>query len=382
MIKKITKEEIKKLINVEPQTCVSIFMPTMKAGPEQRQKHVLFKNLIDKAVHQLVTAGVPLIEAEKLLFPAKQILKDESFWKDQSESLVVYQSNDLFAIYSLNFSVQEEVIVGKHFYIKPLLPLFIDSDFYLLVLSKNQIRMFNCNSFNYKEIKLKGVPKSLEEAIRFNDPERVLQFHTNTPRTPGARAAAIFHGHGVGIDDEKDDLLEYFRQIDRGLHPLLKDKKAPLILAAVDYFHPLYKKMNTYPYLFEIGLFGNMESLNDRELYIKAKNAIKSDLKKQMSHAVERFNELEGTHRVSKDIQTIMEGAKAGKISDLFLQSGSVWWGKINGEAAELISHDSAEPGDEEILNLAAIYTIRNRGNVILIEKDGSRPAAFALFRY
>lgn len=382
MIKKITKEEIKKLINVESQTCVSIFMPIMKAGPEQRQNHVRFKNLIVNAMDQLSASNVPLTEAEKILAPAKQILKDESFWKVQSESFVAYQSNNLFTLYSLDFPVQEQVIVGKHFYIKPLLPLFTDSDFYLMALSKNQVRMFSCNSFNYKEIILKGIPKSLEEASQFNDPERVLQFHTNTPRTPGARAAAIFHGHGVGIDDEKDDLLEYFRQIDRCLHQLLRDKKVPLILAAVDYFHPLYMKMNTYPYLLETGLHGNMEFINDRELYLKARNAIKSNLQNRTLHAVERFEALEGTNKISKNIQEIMDGAKAGKIWNLFLQAGTEWWAKVNTETGELISHDSAEGGDEEILNLAAIYTIRNRGNVILIEKDVSRPAAFALFRY
>jgi hypothetical protein len=81
-------------------------------------------------------------------------------------------------------------------------------------------------------------------------------------------------------------------------------------------------------------------------------------------------------------MQTIIESAVLGRVSNLFLQSDIEWWGKINAETNELISHDSEEPGDEEISNLAAIYTIQNRGDVFLIDKDSSRPEAFAIFRY
>jgi hypothetical protein len=380
MIKQITKEKIKELINKEPQPCVSIFMPVLKAGSQFRQNSIRFKNLVANAMDRLTAAGVSEIDAKNILTPGKQIVNDESFWETQSHSFIAYMSNNFLASYSLDFPIKENVIVGNHFYIKPLLSQ--DFEFYLLALSKNQIKLFCCDAFNYEEIKLASIPKNLKDAMRFNDPERVLQFHTNTPRTPGSRAAAIFHGHGVGIDDEKVDLEEYFRQIDRGLHPILKDKKSPLVLAAVDYYLPIYEKTNTYPYLFEAGIAGNTEFLADGELYQKAKNVLKPYFQKQMLEAISKFDELEGRNRVSQNMQTIIESAVLGRVSNLFLQSDIEWWGKINAETNELISHDSEEPGDEEISNLAAIYTIQNRGDVFLIDKDSSRPEAFAIFRY
>ncbi len=186
----------------------------------------------------------------------------------------------------------------------------------------------------------------------------------------------------MGIDDEKDDLLEYFRQIDRGLHPLLKDKKIPLVLATVDYFHPLYKKMNSYPYLFESVISGNAELLGDRELYYQGREVVKDYLQKPLVKALAEFDELEGTNRVSKNIQEILEAARAGKVWKLFLQQGISWWGTLNIETSEVISHDLPEPGDEEILNLAGTYTIQNKGRVFLMDKNPYRPAAFAVFRY
>jgi hypothetical protein len=41
-----------------------------------------------------------------------------------------------------------------------------------------------------------------------------------------------FHGLGASADDEKGGLLRYFRAIDRGLHEMLREERAPLMLAA------------------------------------------------------------------------------------------------------------------------------------------------------
>lgn len=155
-----------------------------------------------------------------------------------------------------------------------------NNDFSVLALSKNHVRFLHCNGFTYQQVELPGIPKNLHEANRFNDPERVLQSHTQTPRIPGARSAAIFHVHGIGIDDEKDNLIEYFRQIDKGIHSFLRDKITPLVLAAVDYFHPMYKKISSYPHLYEDGISGNVDLLTNQELYTRAREIVTPYLEK------------------------------------------------------------------------------------------------------
>ena len=39
----------------------------------------------------------------------------------------------------------------------------------------------------------------------------------------------------MGVDERKDELLRYFQHIDRGLHALLREETAPLVLAGVEY---------------------------------------------------------------------------------------------------------------------------------------------------
>ena len=61
------------------------------------------------------------------------------------------------------------------------------------------------------------MPKSLAEALQFDDPEQQLQYHTGAPHGVG-RQAAVYHGQGGAKETAKEDILEYFRQIDQGLH--------------------------------------------------------------------------------------------------------------------------------------------------------------------
>jgi len=63
-----------------------------------------------------------------------------------------------------------------------------------------------------KEVELENTPQSLSEAFKYDDPEKQLQFHTRAPAAGGERAA-MFHGHGVGKDDAKDNILRFFHQV-------------------------------------------------------------------------------------------------------------------------------------------------------------------------
>ena len=72
----------------------------------------------------------------------------------------------------------------------------------------------------------------------------------------------MFHGHGIGVDDSKDNILRFFRAVEKGLQsqPVLKQR--PLILAGVEYLHSIYRTVNTYPHLLETGVAGNIEKMS------------------------------------------------------------------------------------------------------------------------
>lgn len=81
------------------------------------------------------------------------------------------------------------------------------------------------------------MPKNLAEALNYDTYKKQLQFYSGTPRTTG-KNGAIFYG--AGIEDAKERIHEYFQLINKGLHDLLREEHAPLILAGVKYLLPIY----------------------------------------------------------------------------------------------------------------------------------------------
>lgn len=72
--------ELKRLSSVAGQWCVSIFLPTHRAGIEVQQDPIRLKNLIREAERQLADAGVRGPETAALLEPARSLLSDSHFW--------------------------------------------------------------------------------------------------------------------------------------------------------------------------------------------------------------------------------------------------------------------------------------------------------------
>jgi len=167
---------------------------------------------------------------------------------------VLFGSPDRFRTYWLPCHFEEQVIVTSHFYLKPLLPFLAgDGRFYLLALSQNDIRLLEGTHYSISEVALpEAVPHSQASAMQYDESTNELRYPSSSSGASvgkGGRRATIFHGQGVGTDNEKMRILRYFQQIDRGLQALLRDETAPLLLAGVAYLFPIYREANTYPHL-------------------------------------------------------------------------------------------------------------------------------------
>lgn len=380
----IQKDNLQKLMGKQKGLCVPIFMPTRQAGPQTRQNPIRFKNLLARAEKQLMAGGLNASEVEKFLDPAQRLLQNTIFWQHQYDGLAVFLTSDKFYHYRLPFNFEKLVVVANRFHIKPLLPLFSGGGrFYILALSQNEVRLLQGTRFSVSEIELEGLPKNIDEALRFDDPEKQLQFHTKTSKRRGKRAA-MFHGHGVGIDESKVNILRYFRQIDEGLHILLKEERAPLVLAGVEYLFPIYKEASTYQYIVEEGIGGNPEELSPEELHTQAWSIVNPLFIKTQREAVAQYKQLAGTKRTSIDLNIIIPAAYHGRIEFLFVAVGVQNWGSFEPKTNEVSLHQKAEPYNEDLLDFSAIHTLLNGGTVFAMEPekvpDGELLAA--VFRY
>lgn len=374
----LTRDEFKALLADTRAPCVSIFMPTHRGGREADP--IRWRVHVGEAEKQLVASGLRAPEAKNLLQPARQLLEDTVFWKHQCDGLAFFLAPQFLRLYRLPASFAELVVVGKRFHIKPLLPLLSgDGRFYILALSQNGVRLLQGTHYSVSEVDLRGVPRNLAEAMRAHDTDEPLTFHSRPVGALGSWGA-IYSGHGVGIDDQKDDLLRYFQQIDRGLHTVLRDEQVPLILAAVDYFLPIYRQANTYSHLLDEGIKGNPDYLSIKELHDKAWAVARSYFREGQSKAMALYAQLAGTGRTTADLEQIVRSADRGEIEVLFLASGRERWGAFDATAGTVAVHDQAEPGDEDLLNLAAVHTLAHGGTIHAVDDKavpgGGRAAA------
>jgi hypothetical protein len=193
--------------------------------------------------------------------------------------------------------------------------------------------------------------------------------------------SSVMHGSGV---EAKENIKRYFRRIDKGLLELVKDERVPLVLAGVDYLHPIYKEVNTYPHLMEDGIGGNPEHLSAKELHAQAWTVIRPYFQKAQQEAVDQHKQLISSGRASKRVRKIIPAACHGRVELSFVVPEFQQWGTFDPSTDELHLHKKEETGDEDLLELTAIQTLLNGGTVYVVEPDkmpDTEPIA-AVLRY
>ena len=224
--------------------------------------------------------------------------------------------------------------------------------------------------------------------MRWDDPERSVQFHTGTQtQASGQNRSAIFHGHGSGGMDEtvyKQKILEFFRMADKGIYSVIGNENIPLILAGVEYLIPIFRKAASYPNIFEKGLDIDTETLNKTELHKKAWEVIEPYFKRDQEKAFNKYEDLVNNHKASDDLKEIVKAAHAKRIESLFINIDENKWGEFNPEKNEVILASNSSKGSRDLLDLAAAYTLLNSGKIYALHTDqmpAENPAA-AVFRY
>ncbi|MDP2932278.1 MAG: hypothetical protein Q8O05_07285 [Chloroflexota bacterium] len=384
-MKIMLRSELKALIDRPAGTSVSIYLPTHKTGPDTKQDMIRLKNLLRQAEEALVGLGLRRPEAIKFLSPVQGLLKDVFFWQRQSDGLAIFVSSDTFRYYRMPFSFAELAVASQQFYIKPLLAVFSgDGRYYVLALSQNQVRLLQCTRDGSRELDLPAaVPKSLAEALKFEEGEgRQFRYHAGAPGV--GKEGLVFHGEGPG-DIMKSGILRYFQQIDRGLRQeVLNDENAPLVLAAVDYLHAIYREANSYQHLFEEGLTGNPEELSPDELRKRAWTLVQPYFARAQAKAVADYHRFVGTGHTTTDVKEIVPKSYQGKVELLFAALNKQIWGTFTPGANGLELHDKPQPGDDDLLDIAAAYTLVHRGTVYAVKPEDmpDKGSLAAVLRY
>jgi hypothetical protein len=195
----------------------------------------------------------------------------------------------------------------------------------------------------------------------------------------------VFHGHGTGIDEHKDNLLRFFRQVDAGIRTtLLRGQRAPLVLAGVEYLFPIYREASSYPHLVHEGIAGNPERLSAETLHRQAWSMLEPRFARAQEEAAARYRQLAGTGKTSTDVALVVPAAHHGRVEMLFTAREAQQWGTYDPEADRVHLLAEGPPGSQDLLDLAVVEALTRGAAVHVVEPPRMpEPAAVAaVFRY
>jgi hypothetical protein len=352
MMDTFTCADLQILLGEREGPCISLYIPTQPGGGAGDQIH--WKHVLRDAEKALSERGVSDRDARRLLAPATKKLDQPDFWRDQTGGLAMFLAPEFERSFRLGQSFAKLAGVGDTFHIVPLLPwLAGDGRFFVLAISQNDVRLLGGSRHGVDRLNVPGLPANINEALRTHDPDEPLNLHSHQ-RVNGWNA--VFHGQGVGIDDAKKDIRNYFHRIDKALSPHLGDEKAPMIVATVDYLLPIYREVNSYRHLLESGVIGNPDRLSAADLHRQAWPLVEPIFRTARQSALAQFAQCDGTGLTLREPAAAIGAALEGNIENLFIASGAALWGTVS----PLEIHASAQPGDIELINRAAIGAIRH----------------------
>ena len=367
-----TREEARLLMTDRKGPHVSILMPLHPMGLDFQQDIIRFKNLTRRAKEDLLEMGVRAPEVDRILEPAAKLLDAPMYWKQGGSGFALFLAPDFVKMYRVPLELNELASVSNEFHVKPLLRLLHgDGTYFVLALSGNQVRLLQCTRFDVHRVRIPDVPANMAEALKYTVKTPTLQGHTTQGRSPrGGGEATVFHGQGTGIDDQKDDLTEYFRLVDRGLRNVLRGEQRPMVLAGVGYYLPLYQEVNTYPFLHTEPLEGNWEEAADKELQQRSWPHVEPIFEERRQLDAARYlNMLEST-LVSSRMDKVLHAACFGRVDTLFVPVGVRRWGLCDRTTGDIAVHDEERAGDIDLLNEAAILTLMRGGTVYAVKPE------------
>ncbi|MBA2664873.1 MAG: hypothetical protein H0U74_21470 [Bradymonadaceae bacterium] len=392
------QEELRELIEQESQPAVSIFMPIERQELTKKATRLQFRALVDEAA-ALLKDGERYEPASyaPMLERLRDLVEDAAFWTSMSQGLAVFAAPGFERIYRLPAAHEARVVVGENFHTREMLrQLATAQQYWVLAIGQNEVNFWEGTAAGLKAVDLDNVPKDLQDALKFDlegtghsdvnfrskdrmgRPDARGQAHNN-PASP------VYHGGGK--ESQKVWIREYFSLVDAGIYDYLKGKQGVLVLAAVDYLHPIYRAVTRVAHLAERGIEGSVQYLNEATIHEAAWPIVERESRKKIERALALWERSYGNGSAEMDLANIARLVLEGRVHLLMIDEGRSIWGRVDWESAriEIHSESAHDPSLEviELLDELAEQVFLRGGQVVLVpaEQMPSSTGAAAILR-
>jgi len=361
--------------------CLSLYQPTHRHFPDNRQDPIRFRNLV-KELAQSVRQRAPQQTAE-LLEPLEALAADREFWNCTLDGLAVLRSYGFFRVFRLQRSVPERAVVADSFHTKPLMRIWQSADrFQVLALSRSEIKLYegNRDALDVAELDPR-VPSTVTDALG----EELTEPSLTASARRGGVGGEIFHGHGSKDAEVDRDAERFFRIIDAAvLEHHSRSSGLPLLLAALPEHQGLFRQMTRNPFLLPDGIDLNPDAVSIDGLRERAWSAVEPHFLARLARLVDAFQKAQAKGFGADDLDTIAEAAAMGRVKTLLLDADRVVPGRIDGETGRTEAGELERPDVDDLLDDLGEIVLGKSGEVVVVpgERMPTQTGAAAVFRY
>ncbi|MGI6730337.1 MAG: hypothetical protein ACOX5F_00355 [Anaerovoracaceae bacterium] len=365
----IVNEFPAELLNATEGPFISLYQPTHRRSPENKQDVIVFKNLV-KEMEKSLQQKYPKRENQPIIDLFTKLGNDKGFWNYTSDGIAVLYAAGQAIIYKLNRPVKELLVVSDNFHIKPLIRNFQSADCYhALGLNREGFTLFNGNRYGIEEVSLEEdhIPNNFKEALG----EYYYSSYISNRAAGGAQGTGGYHSYQDKSKIIHADTEKFFRFVDNAvLENYSKPTNFPLILIALPEYHSLFRKISRNPFLLEEGIKTNYDILTVDKLKDEMWKVVEPIYLKKTEELIKNFENSKAKSLASDDMAEIAKSNLNNKVSTVLIESDKIIPGRINRTTGEIEKGELNHYEFGDLLNDMALWVIQNGGNAVMLPKE------------
>jgi hypothetical protein len=360
----LTAQGVRSLASTHRPPCLSLYLPTHSGRvPDDQAKLEGLARRARKLLHEKASKA----EIDALLAPLDALRSPEA-WNQQLAGLAVFLSSDFHTHFRLPVEVPELLVVADSFHLRPLLRYVeANQQYFVLLLSQNHVGFLRGSAEGLVSVPIEGFPHSMTEALGKEDRERSVNYHFG-----GKGGSNPIYGGGGKADSSRDeDLARFCRSIDQSLWSVLRDEKAPLLVAAPVREAALFRSLTRYPHVAGEFLGADLGKATVPEIHARAWPVVQKLVAGHEGELLERYNRLVSSARSIDEVRGIAKFAFQGRVRDLLLERGANLWGRLDRDTGDVALFGARQDErQEDVLDDIAEAVILRGGDVWSLDKS------------
>ena len=380
----LTPASLSELLSFEGKPCLSLYQPTHRSHPENKQDVIRFRHLL-KALETSLGQHHETAAVKALLAPFEALEHDHDFWNHTLDGLAVLGAPGLFRVFLLKRPVPELAVVADSFHTKPLRRWLQSTGRYqVLALNQCEVHLYEGDRNTLDALALAaGVPPTMTAALgsELTEPHSTVASYGGL----GRGGMAMHHGHGGKKDEIDGDAERFFRAVDRAvLEHHSRPSGLPLMLAALPEHHHRFREVSHNPFLMDEGVMADPQGLTHDDLRQRAWAVAAPQQEAQQAAWGASFAAAAAHGLGSDELAQVALAAVAGRVATLLIEAERQVPGRIDATSGRIDPADLADPGVDAALDDlgALVESMGGTVHVLPAERMPSRTGVAASYRH